>query len=174
MQNQHDKIKINCLEGYKKLGKYQTRYLVKNIYFYHFYMVRLSCCNLVIQFCKSFDPKWPKCSFLAPGTTFRIFFQTLRFYWIHLTILEEMGSYLWKLESGFWTYGWMRLLGPSGPNVVSRLQVLRSRHFFKFHDLLDLSRDSRENEVLFVKVEARALDLWLDMSSGPKWHKSSF
>ena len=53
----------------------------------------------------------------------------------------------------------MRLLGPSGPNVVSRLQVLRSRHFFKFHDLLDLSRDSRENEVLFVKVEARALEL---------------
>ena len=63
---------------------------------------------------------------------FRIFFQTLRFYWIHLTILEEMGSYLWRLESGFWTYGWMRFLGPSGPNVVSRLQVLSQDIFSNF------------------------------------------
>ena len=36
-------------------------------------------------------------------------------------------------------------------------------------DLLDLSHHSRNNEVLFVNIGARVLDLWLDMSSGPKW-----
>ena len=28
-----------------------------------------------------------------------------------------------KLELGFWTYGWICLLGPSDPNVVSRPQA---------------------------------------------------
>ena len=28
--------------------------------------------------------------------------------------------------------------------------------------LLDSSHDSSENEVLFVKIEARVLDIWLD------------
>ena len=40
--------------------------------------------------------------------------------------------------------------------------------------LFDLSYDSWENEVLFVKIEARVLDVWLDTSSGPKWPKCSF
>ena len=40
--------------------------------------------------------------------------------------------------------------------------------------LLDSSHDSCENEVLFVNIEARVLDLWLDMSSGPKWPRFSF
>ena len=46
-------------------------------------------------------------------------------------ILEQMRSYLWKLELGFWTYGWIRLLGPSGPNVVSRPRTTRSGRFFE-------------------------------------------
>ena len=33
--------------------------------------------------------------------------------------------------------------------------------------LLDPYHDSLENEVLFVKIEARVLDLFLDTSSGP-------
>ena len=40
--------------------------------------------------------------------------------------------------------------------------------------LFDLSYDSSENDVLFVKIEARVLDVWLDTSSGPKWAKCSF
>ena len=32
MQNQHGKIKINGLEECNKLGKYQTRYLVKTFF----------------------------------------------------------------------------------------------------------------------------------------------
>ena len=37
--------------------------------------------------------------------------------------------------------------------------------------LLDSSHDSRENEVLFVEIGPRVLDLWLDKSSGPMWPK---
>ena len=40
--------------------------------------------------------------------------------------------------------------------------------------LLYSSHYSWENEVLFVKIAASVLDLWLDMSSGPKWPKCSF
>ena len=64
----------------------------------------------------------------------KTFFQISWFYWIHLMILEKMSSCLWNMEPGFWTYDWIRLLGPNGWNVVSRPQVPRSRHFFKFHD----------------------------------------
>ena len=53
-------------------------------------------------------------------------------YWIHLMILEKMRSFLWKLQSGFQTYGKVCLLGPSGPNVVSRLQTPKSNNFLKF------------------------------------------
>ena len=130
----------------------------------------------------------------------------------------------WKMELGFWTYGWIRFLDPRGSNVVSRLQTPRSRHFSQFYDfigfiwwflrkwgpvcenwnqgsglmagyvfwaqvaqmkfldprpqaqeifcdfiiLLDSSQDSWENEVLFVKIRARVMDLWLDTSSGFK------
>ena len=40
--------------------------------------------------------------------------------------------------------------------------------------LLDSRHDSWENEILFVKITARVLDLWLDTFSGPKWPKCSF
>ena len=48
----------------------------------------------------------------------------------------ENESCLWKLEPGFWPCGWICLLGPSGPNVVSRPQAPRSRHFLRFHDFI--------------------------------------
>ena len=47
-----------------------------------------------------------------------------------------MRSCLWKLEPGFWTYGWIHLLGPSGLNVLSRSQAPSSRNFLKFHDFI--------------------------------------
>ena len=46
--------------------------------------------------------------------------------------------------------------------------------FWDFMILIDSSHYSWENEVLFVKIEARDLDLLLDMSSGPRWPKFSF
>ena len=46
-------------------------------------------------------------------------------------ILEKIRSCLWKLELGFWTYGWIRPLGPSGPNLVSRPQTPTSKNVFE-------------------------------------------
>ena len=42
-----------------------------------------------------------------------------------------MRSFLWKLEPGFWTYGRICLLGPSGPNIVSRSQTPKANKFFE-------------------------------------------
>ena len=60
MQNQHDKMKTNCIEEGKKLAKYQTRYFAKT-----FISIISTWCiyhavHLVLQLHKSFDPK---CSF---------------------------------------------------------------------------------------------------------------
>ena len=49
-----------------------------------------------------------------------------------------LGSYLWKLELGLWTYDLIRLLGPSVPNVVYRPQAARTRSFLEFHDFIGL------------------------------------
>ena len=46
--------------------------------------------------------------------------------------------------------------------------------FWDFMILIDSSHYSWENEVLFVKIEARDLDLLLDTSSGPRRPKFSF
>ena len=72
-------------------------------------------------------------------------------YWIHLMILEKTRFFLWKLERGFWTYGKIRLLGPSDANVVFRLQTPKSSNFLRFHNFIAFIHCA-ENEVLFVKV----------------------
>ena len=46
-------------------------------------------------------------------------------------ILEGMRCCLRKLELGFWTYVLICLLGPIGPNVVSRSQTPRSIFLFE-------------------------------------------
>ena len=51
-------------------------------------------------------------------------------------ILKKVRSCLWKLNPGFWTYGWIRLLDSSGINVVSRPQAPMSKHFLRLHDLI--------------------------------------
>ena len=71
-------------------------------------------------------------------------------------------------------YGFASLLIPSGSNVVSRPRPKSQGHFWDIITLLDSSHDSWENEVLFLKIGAMALDLWLDMSSGPKCSKCGF
>ena len=47
-------------------------------------------------------------------------------------ILEKMRSCFRKLKLGFWTYGLIHLLGPSGPDVISRPQTPRSQFFLRF------------------------------------------
>ena len=46
--------------------------------------------------------------------------------------------------------------------------------FSDFMILIDSTDDPGESEVLLVKIGDRVLDLWLDMSFGPKWPKFSF
>ena len=88
--------------------------------------------------------------------------------------MEKMRSCLWKLQPGFWTYGLICLLGPSGPNVVSGSQTHGQEIFWDLMILLDSSHDSWENDGLFVKIAAMVLDIWLDTSFGPKWPRCSF
>ena len=120
----------------------QTRYLVRN-FFYSFYMlcyqgvhnVLLVKVTAMVQDLYNL-PKRPKCSFWAPGSKVNKFFEISWFFRIHFMILEKMRCCLWKLQLGFWTYGSIRLLGPSGPNVVSGPQTPRSRHFLRFYDFI--------------------------------------
>ena len=51
-------------------------------------------------------------------------------------ILEKMRHCLWKFELWFWTYGWIHLIDPSAPNIVSRPQTPWSRIFLRFHNCI--------------------------------------
>ena len=99
----------------------------------------------------SSGPKWPRCSFRVNK-----FFEISWFYWIHLIILDKMMPCLSQLQLWFWSYGLIRLLGPSGPDVVSGSQTPRSKWW------------------LVCEVGATVMDVWLTTSSGPKWPKCSF
>ena len=133
IKNQHGKIRIYFLEECNKLHKYQTRFSVKTFIFIISTWGVYHAIHYVLQLPKYFNPNWHKCSFWAPGPKVKTFFEILWFYWIHLMILEKMRSCLWIFELGFWAYGWIRLLGPSGPNLVSRPQAPWSRHFLRFY-----------------------------------------
>ena len=64
-------------------------------------------------------PRWPKCSFKAPGPKVKTFFQIWWFYWTHLMILEKVRSWLWKLELWFSTTGLISHLPKAlGPNCL--------------------------------------------------------
>ena len=70
-------------------------------------------------------PQTPKANF---------FFEVSWFYWICLMIPEKMRSCLWELEPGFWTYGRIRLLGSSGPNVFpKKLEKIIQKFSFWCH-----------------------------------------
>ena len=98
--------------------------------------VKIAAMALDIWLDTSFGPKWPKCSFWVPDPKIKKFFEISWFYWIHLMILEKMMACLWKLQLWLWTYGLIRLLDPSGPNVASGSQTSRSRNFLRFHDFI--------------------------------------
>ena len=143
----------------------QTRYLVR-IFFYFFYMLcyqgahnaLLVTVTAMVQDLRNL-PKWPKCSFWVPDPKVKRFFEISWFYWIHLLILEKMRSCLWKLQLGFWTYGSICFLGPSGPNVVSGPQTSRSKFFLRFHDFIgSIFWFLRKWGPVFLKIGARVLD----------------
>ena len=51
-------------------------------------------------------------------------------------ILEKMMASFLKFQLWFWTYGLIRLLGASGPDVVSGSQTPSSKFFLRFHDFI--------------------------------------
>ena len=89
-------------------------------------------------------------------------------------ILEKIRSCFRILEAGFQTYGLIHLLGHTCPKLVFRPQTPRSGYFSKFNNFIEFIYNFGENEDLFVKIGARILDIWLDMSFGPKPPKCSF
>ena len=89
LQNQHGKIKINCLKKCMKLGTYQTQYLVKT-----FISIISTWCiyhavHLVLQLHKSFDPQWPNVVSRPQDPTSRHF---SRFY----NLIGFTSWFLWK------------------------------------------------------------------------------
>ena len=81
-------------------------------------------------------PKWPKFSFWVLNSDVKNFF------WDFMILLDSSRD-SWENEVlfvktvvFFWTYGLIHLLGPSGPNVVSMPQTLRSRNFLRFYDFI--------------------------------------
>ena len=78
---------------------------------------------------KCFGPRWPKSSFLRLQTPrLRYFLKSDNF--IGFNFLDKM-SFLWKLEIGFWTYGFLSVLGPSGQKLVFRPPNPKVKVFFK-------------------------------------------
>ena len=114
--------------------------------------------HCVLQIGKSFEPNRSKTSFRAPDPEVKTFLTILWFAWIHLMILDKINPCLWKLDLGFWTYGFMHLLGPIFPNVVSRPQTPRSRNFLRCHNFLEFILWFQRKWDLFVKTGARVLD----------------
>ena len=76
----------------------------------------------------------------------------------------KLSSQECKKLGKYQTRYFMKTFSSSSPNVVSRPQVQGQGFFCDFIILLDSSHDSWENEVLFVNIWVRVLDLWLDNS----------
>ena len=87
--------------------------------------------------------------------------------------LKKIRCFSWTHDAGIRTYGEIRLLGTSIPNVVYRPKTPRANYFLRFRILLDSSYHSAENEILFIKLEVSVLDIWFDTPSGHKWAKYS-
>ena len=51
--------------------------------------------------------------------------------------LDKMRSCMLKLVVGFRSYGLIRLLGPIGPNIVSKPQTPKLKNFGTFHDFIE-------------------------------------
>ena len=105
------------------------------------------------------SPSGPNAFSRPQNTKVNNFFDISSFYQIHLMLIEKMRFYLWKFEQGFCTYGLIYVLGPSGPNVVSIPRTQGQEFFWEFIILLGSSYKSWENEVLFMEIGGRVLNL---------------
>ena len=73
-----------------------------------------------------------------------------------------------KMKLRFWTC-FIRLLGLSGPNVVSKSQTTRSRNILRFSNFVGFILWFWRKWGYVMKNGPRVLDLWLDMSFGTKF-----
>ena len=154
----------NCLDECKKLGKYQTRYLIRTFIFiistwcvHHAVHQSYSFVSLLITSSPNVvsRPQAPRLrnvlrfhNFIGFASWFLRKWGTVCENWIQWAQLAQM---------------WFQGPRPQG-------QIF----FCGFIILLDYSHDSWENVVLPVKIGARFLDLWLDKSCEPNWPKCSF
>ena len=80
--------------------------------------------------------------------------------WENEVLLVKIGTKVLDL--------WLdKFCGPNWLKCSSQAPVLKVKFFWEFMSLLDLPHDSWENEVLFVNIGARVLDLWLGTSCRP-------
>ena len=84
-----------------------------------------------------------------------------------------MSICLLKLEVGFWTYGFVNLLGLIGPKLVFRPLVPNELYVLIFRYNILFSLKSCINWGLVAKIGYRSLDLWLCKSFCPNWPKTS-
>ena len=93
----------------------------------------------------------------------------------HLKRLLDSLLNLLKLEPEFWIYGLVRVLGPVGHKLILPPQIPRWRFMLTFEELeCDSTLDLGQNEILFVTIGAKILDLWLDKNLGLNWPKCSY
>ena len=72
-------------------------------------------------------------------------------------LLRNWGPVCKRVTLWFWSYGWIRLPGPSGSNVVSSPQNLISRNFVRFHNFIGfISWFLRKYDPAF-EIEARLI-----------------
>ena len=73
----------------------------------------------------------------SPKLVFRLktsrlkYFLKFDIFGFNLQLWTKSGLFLWKSELGFWTYGLLSDLGPSGPKLVFKLQTPMLTYFFK-------------------------------------------
>ena len=172
---QHGKIKINCLEEWKKLGKYQTIYLVKTFIFIISTWWVYPGCTLSLVASKVFWSQMAKMWFLGPQVAkSRYFFRFHYFIGFIWWFLRK-----WRPVCENWSQGSELMAGYVFWAQVAQIKFLGPRSqgqdiFSDFIILFDSSHDFWKNDILLVKIRARVMNLWLDTSSGHKWPKCSF
>ena len=88
--------------------------------------------TLVLDFWfgKSFWLRWPKTCFWAPHPLLEVYDGIS----IHHLILDKTKSCPWKLENGFWNYGFVNHLRPNCPKLS-----FRSKYFLILDNFIGLN-----------------------------------
>ena len=185
---QHGKIKINCLEECKKLGKYQTIYLVKTFIFIISTWWVYSGCTLSLIAWKVFrsqmDTSYGWMRLMGPSDPNEVFRHQVTMSRHFFRFHDFIGFISWFLKKWHpvcenWSQGSELMAGYVFWAQVAQIKFVGPRSqgqdiFSDFIILFDSSHDFWKNDSLLVKIRARVMNLWLDTSSEHKWPKCSF